>query len=344
MTTCYTGPCWGERYFPLMSEPLDVISGGGFIIISGRDFNFSGYDVIIQYSADNGETWTRQNFGYLGGTWAQHITYGNGIFVGLVGFLSRIIGVPSGNTITWTINTGSTFISSDGAMGFDGTNFFALAPSQTGNPQQSIAYSSDGITWAFGSPVSGSGLRNLQYGSGIYVATFSNGIWYGTTLDMFTPFTFTSSIDITDLAFGSGTFVGTNGSNVYTSTNGSTWTAQANAPYDITGLTYDQNVFMAVNVFSTAVAVSTDAGISWTLSDSEHQLPSSNTDPLQPQYIGYDIIAGDSTGNYIALFVPRPGLGIPQGVVAPGVCPCIVPGDYWLKLNGVTLSGVTLGQ
>jgi PKD repeat protein len=312
-------------------------AGGGFLIISGRNVS----NAVLEYSSDGGDTWTLVNFGNLGGGYIGSITYGNGIFVALLGALYSVIGVPSGNTINWTLHLRSTFIDPN-AIAFDGTNFFAVAPVQGGNPQQSIAYSNNGLDWTFGGNVNGSGIVQLAYGNGVYIAGFGNGILYSNSLS--NSFTYSIGTGIlTNLVFGSGVFLVTFNNEIYTSTNGVSWTTQSNAPYGISGITYDQNVFMAVNTFSTSVAISANAGVSWTLSDAEHELPNSNTNPLQPQYIGYDRIVADGTGNYLAMLLTREVVPI-QGMATAGICPCSAPvtGDYWARFVNVRMRGVSV--
>jgi hypothetical protein len=329
-----------------MPEPLYILSTDDFLVISGR-----GDDgvIVIEYSSDLGTTWTSDFVGYVGGLPASYVTYGNGIFLGLAGAVQRVIGVPSGTTINWTVTPeppAPVFISDTVGLLFDGTYFVAYGPAQPITSDPALLYSSDGQNWSVGGAAVGGSSASataMAYVDGIYVLSL-NGVWY--TNNLTSPMIYASSVILDFIAAGNGRFValGRDG-NIYISTDGAIWTNTGPSPIGVNGITFNQDRFIISNVFSDSLAISPD-GITWTLTISPHLLPSSNTVPGMPQWIGYDVVSGNSQGNYIALFRARAGLGIPQAVATIGVCPCGVPttGDYWARFVNVKIKNISISK
>jgi PKD repeat protein len=326
-----------------MPEPDYILSTDDFLVISGR--NGDGV-IVIEYSSDLGTTWTSDVVGYVDGVPASYITYGNGIFLGLAGAVRRIIGTPSGTTIDWSLTPVTSplvFINAGVGLLFDGTYFVAYGAPQGTDP--ALLYSSDGQNWSVGGAAVGGSSASaiaMAYVDGIYVLSFINGVWY--TNNLTSPMIYAASEILDFIAAGNGRFValGRDG-NIYISTNGATWTNTGPPPIGVNGITFNQDRFIISSVFSDSLAISPD-GITWTLTISPHLLPSSNTVPGMPQWIGYDLVSGNSQGNYIALFKARTGLDIPQAVATIGVCPCGVPttGDYWARFVNVRMRGVSV--
>ena len=170
----------------------------------------------------------------------------------------------SSNGTSWTASTLPVNANWQNVV-WDGTYFVA-----TSGDSRS-AYSSDGITWSSGS---GGGTGNhidlTTNGSGISVAVAyyngGNNLKYTTNASSWTSVTLGSSLRLLGVAYGASIWVVTPGAastDIYTSTNGSSWTLQSGVMPNSRSytITYGGTKFIAVS--ATYGAYSTN-GTSWT--------------------------------------------------------------------------------
>lgn len=133
-----------------------------------------------------------------------------------------------------------------------------------------FASSTDAVTWTTRAIYMSSGVRNMVYGNGIYVAaggTANTATKVNTSTDgitWVTRTTYLSSRYVLSLGFGNGIFFagGSNGGLLNTSTDGITWVTRATpSTGSILGVVYGNSTY--VMAYSEGLATSTD-GITWT--------------------------------------------------------------------------------
>lgn len=329
MTTCTTGPCWTAS-----------TANPGCVIQCGITFNnlwilgaqqISNGNSLVQYSND-GISWTTVDLGYLGGSGVKSFVVGNGLIFGMVNAAQHIL---SSDGINWTVYNHFPPVSGDQSLTFGGGYF-------TFRDSDSLAYSSDGINWSKTTGPTNIGFRfdrAMIYGNGLYVGSGSGGFCY--TNNVGTPLSFGSTVGSPGLlAYGNGVFIGLEvglGSNntVYRSTDGINWTAIPNGipiggGFDqfYNSLIFAQDRFLACKVDSNVLVTSAD-GLTWTVTTGDSLFDA-------PANQGQSILATDGNGLYVAA---NPFSNQTQ----VGVCPCVTPGDWWVKLSGVQLSGITIG-
>ena len=331
MPTCSTGPCWTATTINSANgfQAQSVGAINGVWVVGGIE---NTGQAAIQYSVD-GTTWTTVPVGYLGGYGILTLATGNGLIMGMSNFAQHIL---SSDGINWTVYNHYPPVGGDQSLAF-GNGYFIF------RAFDDLAYSADGINW-FGTTSVGSGNymnRGLAYGNGLYVGVGSSGFCY--TPNVATPLTLVpyANFSAQNIACGNGVFVSTEAglgatSNIYISNDGMNWTTiPAGLPISTTGaqlwwnsLVFSQGRFLISKNDTNELAVSSD-GINWTLTTGDSLFDA-------PSNVGAFYMATDNDGLYTAV---RPFDGLAQ----TGVCPCAVPGDYWVKLSGVTLSGVTIG-
>jgi hypothetical protein len=170
----------------------------------------------------------------------------------------------SGNTVTWTQVTNSTFGTFESINGIAyGSNKF-VAVGGDGN----MAYSTDGITWiAVASlPFGSRPITAIVYVNNKFVAWGDSKTATSLNGETWTPVS--SSHDIGEVAYGNGTFV----SGKAYSTDGVTWTPVTNSTFGYTGDSIEAVAFGNGKFFAVGgdannnykMSVSTDDGKTWT--------------------------------------------------------------------------------
>ena len=330
MTTCSTGPCWTATNISTANtfQAQSVGAINGVWVVGGIE-NDTG-QAAIQYSTDQ-TNWTTVTLGNLFGFGIRSLVTGNGLILGMANSLQHVL---SSDGINWTVH--NHFPYGDQSLAF-GNGYFIYRSADD------LVYSTDGINWS--STYSNfSGLfmnRNLTFGNGLYVGVGSSGFCY--TANVTTPLTLVpyTNYSAVNIACGNGVFVSTEvglgaTANIYISNDGMNWTTiPGGMPVSTTGsqvwwdsLVFSQDRFLISKNDTNELAVSSD-GINWTLTTGSSLFDA-------PSNVGMSYMATDNNGLYTAV---RSYGGFAQ----TGVCPCAVPGDWWVKISGVTLSGITIG-
>ena len=242
-----------------------------------------GYGKMM-YSTD-GINWTgsASNGGISG--YVYKVAYGqdgsgNGLWVAAGSGYSNPISnsiATSTDGITWTSrNTNSNFpFNSNGSFGARGVAYgnglwVAVGIGTNAMGANSIATSTNGITWTSrDSNAFGSGF-GVAYGNGLWVAVGANGGGTATSTDGIT-WTARSSYGYYNVgynvAYGNGLWVSVGAGQSFTSPDGITWTARAHkltSGYDVA---YSNGLWVTCGYLSSSssfVSTSTD-GITWTL-------------------------------------------------------------------------------
>jgi hypothetical protein len=331
MTTCSTGPCWTASNLTIPDFQVQSVGvGAGKWLVGG--VNPNNGNARLQYSSD-GINWNLVDFGYLSGYAVRKFATGNGLIMGMVNAAQHVL---SSDGINWSVINHFPPVSGDQSLAFGG-GYFVFRSSD------SLAYSSDGVVWneTYSNFSGGYMDRSMAYGNGLYVGVGSSGFCY--TNDVATPLTLTpySTNQASHIAYGNGAFVvieqGLGSTNtVYRSTDGINWTTITDAlptPFGSfqvywDALVFSQDRFLICKIDSNELAYSID-GITWTLTTGDSLFDSGSGN-------GQFYMTTDDSGQYMAA---NPFSNATQ----VGVCPCAVPGDWWVKLSGVTLSGVSIG-
>lgn len=229
----------------------------GFRSLAFGNNIFVGAFSLIQYSTD-GITWSTVPVGLS----ISHLTFGNGLFVG-VGF-ANVSGVPTGfaasstDGINWTARTPAANNSwQDVAYG----NGLFVAVSRTGTGNR-IMTSPDGINWTTRDSGIDPTFTGVAYGAGIWVAVAdsSSGGTTFTSFDGFTWYEQPTTFVANTITYANGKFtVG----NQY-SFDGINWISNT-GPFlsQIYDIAYGNGYFVAVTNFGTnRIAYSLDA-INW---------------------------------------------------------------------------------
>lgn len=134
---------------------------------------------------------------------------------------------------------------------------FALAPLTAG--------ATCGVTWVNATNIStGSILRGVAYGAGLYVAVGDGGTII-TSVDgnYWTPHATGTSDSLSAIVYAAGKFVVVGGKTTLTSTDGLTWNKkQITFVDDLEGLAYGNGVFVAVGI--NANIITSPDGVNWT--------------------------------------------------------------------------------
>lgn len=327
MTTCASGPCWTVTTLDagFIGESAAIFNN---LYIAGGS-NPSNGNAIIQYSSD-GVSWTRLDLGNFFGYGVRRLVTGNGLILGMLNAAQHIL---SSDGINWTAYNHFPPVSGDQGVAFLNGYFVFRA-------SDDLAYSTDGINWSSTYSAGSGGYMsgiNAAYGGGMYVTCGSAG--FGYTTDVGIPLTTVPYAPAAVVAYGNGAFVAFNRGlgatrDVYRSTDGMNWTTYTDALPATPGagyyswLLFEQDRFLACKEDSNELAYSTD-GITWTLTTGDSLFDA-------PSNAGQLYMGSDSSGLYLAVN----SFG---NIAQVGVCPCVTPGDWWVKLSGVQLRGLTLG-
>lgn len=218
---------------------------------------YSVRTVRAQYS------WPGIAFGYagVGMTDASWITYGNGKFLAINGYIYAPPGGTTSSSVDgfhWTVHpvTNSVVAGMSHGVAVANSNFVAFGDSESyvGDPAGTnglIQFSPDGLTWSQPLVIPSVQLWSLAYGNGTYVAVgqSSGAAAVATSNDgtLWKTQTFPGQRVLYQVAFGSGSFVAVGGSEaVLTSSDGSNWLAQAVVPgTNVHSIVYGQGMFVA---------------------------------------------------------------------------------------------------
>lgn len=204
-------------------------------------------------------TWScLYDFGF--GAGLRHIAFGSGIYV-IVGTSSQLF--TSTNLYNWQAR--SVPSATYNWVTWDGSRFLACGSSST------VLRSTDGVTWTAATTAPGSGLTlrviassgSVQVtradGTDVYRSTDGGNNWSlaATTL---------ASTDARGVLFAGGQWVLAGASNVYTSSDGNTWTLQTDGTTDTyQGIAYGAGVYVVGSVSSNSnVGISSPDGVTWT--------------------------------------------------------------------------------
>jgi len=230
---------------PFGTNAINAIAWGNSTFVAVGDYG------TLAYSFDGGVTWTAKDIGPFGTNNIKALTYGrtfNGssrfLTVGIRQEYSDTLSLSSADGISWTgssINTifdDSSFRSYGVEAIVSNNNTFLVWGS--GNAKNILAYSWEGIVNEW---------RGIDY--------FSSMFGTGTS--------------ISTIAGGDGTFVvGNNNGKMWTSTDGTSWTAVSNSTFGtnaIKAICWGISTFVAVGDNNT-LAYSSDGGVTWTAKQS----------------------------------------------------------------------------
>jgi len=225
---------------------------GKFVAVSG--------DGLTRVTSDGGAAWS-QSFVREGGNSRQiyAVTYGIGEFVALQNGSSYL---HSGDGAGWVI--GTTGISSspwkDIAFG-DAKGWCFAAVDAEG--MTAVFNEADG--WLGGIDSYSTALSRVVFGAGKFVAV-GDGIKSSANARGWSSTNISSSTQVGAVAFGNDMFVALskNGSSVYTSTDGSSWTtaSASGVPADMADMAFGKDKFVAVGAAGKGCASSD--GTTWT--------------------------------------------------------------------------------
>jgi len=294
-TNSLTALSFGNGIFVAVAKTLAPGARGVAFSTNGVNWRFINlgdiYSIafgsnIFVASGDNYRTWRSGD----GRTWTSAASFTTPGFATMTYGAGRFVGVRG--------NGGS-------AVSFDGINW-SLGGGQNIQPVTSVAYgngvfivvggagnafavSSDGLSWmniAFYPPAK---ILDITSANGSFIAVGESGLmlqsFNAATWEKRVPGSFCS-----DIAFGSGVFVGVSGSNIVSSANALEWELRATAaPKTLHDVIFANGIFVSVGDEGT-VFTSTD-GVTWILRDTG---------------IGNDLL-GVAHGNGIFLAVGRQG-------------------------------------
>jgi hypothetical protein len=241
MATSTDGTTWTTRTSGFGSSAINALTYGNGVYVAG------GAGGTLRTSTD-GITWTARTSNF-GTTIIQSLAYGNNTYVA-VGSTGQIR--SSTDAITWTTRT-NTF-GTNIIYGVRYLNNLFIATGGAG----SLAVSTDGITWTSRTSGQAQALRTVTYGkkasdgTNLYIiggdsggsAISTDNITWTT---MTTPITAGSSI-MSSLAYGNGYFIFSSSgvANVYTSSDGTSWTSRPNtSSYNYNANFYNNGLFIA---------------------------------------------------------------------------------------------------
>lgn len=255
---------WTPTTFPTTGNWARITYGNGVFV--------STHTSSAAASSTDGITWTLRTLpNNMNNTSKFTLTYGNGIFLTIVGNQNSTTGARSTDGITWTTITMPSFSEWRGSYG-DGV-FVAIAQNTT-----TAATSTDAITWTTRTLPTNSRWQAVTYGNGLFVAVAGGGIGstaasISTDAITWTIATLPSSSGWESITYGNGIFVvvGQNVTPAY-STNGITWTISGTPPIaqQWSSINYSNGLFVACGGNFTTAMISTN-GITWTSITMPHQ-------------------------------------------------------------------------
>ena len=257
------GISWTEGNMPSSQIWYSVCYGNGKYVAVAWNSN------TMAYSTD-GISWTQ-------GTMPSNlewysVCYGNNKFVAIAGYSNIMAYIPDSEFELLKFKESSVSASSIRGLQsicYGNGKFVALAGG-AGSAQNTMAYSTDGISWAEGTMPSSQRWYSVCYGNGKYVAVAggpSNTMAYSTDGISWTRGTLPSSQRWFSVCYGNDKYVAVAGSTTNTmaySTDGISWT-QGTMPIEESwySVCYGNGKYVAIIYGSSTMAYSTD-GISWT--------------------------------------------------------------------------------
>ncbi len=252
----YNSIAWGASAFVAVAP---------YCYNNNNNNNPNGDSLCVARSADDGNSWseftvnpnnapTNNNGGSFGSSVGQRITYGGGLFAALG--VKNVFTSPDGATWTprfllgsFNSNTNGNYISDGAAILWANGKFVATTQSYsgTGNSNDEVATSTDGISWSSSISSQLVATAALAYGAGKFIAIspFGGGVFSSPDGVAWTPITWT--VPPTSLGWFSATWGGPAGNekfvmvgfgqtdDVATSSDGVTWTATTSEPLAASG-------------------------------------------------------------------------------------------------------------
>ena len=175
-------------------------------------------------TSPDGVTWKDTPPDAFKQNWIGQMVYGDGAYVGLGGYGSR---VTSPDAVAWAQHSIDTTASHpQGGVAFAKDAGFVSI-----NDSGDLSHSADGAAWVYsGANVQG-GAHELAYGNGIFLAISDVGVVTSTDGATWSPPSPFATMDVRSLLFAQGHFTAVAPEHVYTSTDGSAW-----ADHDAKGL------------------------------------------------------------------------------------------------------------
>ena len=204
-------------------------------------------------TSPDGVTWKDTPPDSFKQNWIGQMAYGEGAYVGLGGYGSR---VTSPDAVTWAQHSIDTTASHpQGGLAFaKGKGFVSI------NDSGDISHSSDGAAWAYANVNVTGGAHAVTYGNGIFLAVSDAGVFTstdGTTWSGPAPF---ATMDVRSLLFAQGHFTIISPEHVYTSVDGASWLDHDAKGLFIYHAAYGHGTYVAFDV--TRVRRSAD-GLIW---------------------------------------------------------------------------------
>jgi hypothetical protein len=217
----------------------DVAFGNGvYVAVTGNNNAVNSTNKGTSFVSADLSTWTKHTIGGAVDAFNRSfasVAFGNGVFVAVSLDGNRAV---SADGITWVVSAGSGNIYN--VVRFINNQFAAC--DSTGN----VELSPDGTTWS--SHDSGVRASDIAYGAGLYVVTqtFSG---FSTSPDGIT-WTNSATPSLLGIAFGNGKFIAAGSTSIYSSPDGSNWTAQTTANHNTFGAEYLGNgQFMVIEFY-----------------------------------------------------------------------------------------------
>lgn len=267
------GVTWQATSAPDGQSNLSSVAyGNGRYVTFGNSYN-NGSTAQLLVSTD-GVTFNRTDFPAYPAP--SDVAFGQGLFAS-VGYYGHILTSPDGTA--WTFRKlGSSYK----AITYGKNRFVAVG---TGLP----IVSTNGLTWTPASTQPPSGLIDIAYGNGLFVAVGSNGaICTSPDGSIWTSRVSNTTNTLSGIAYGNGYFVavGSGGGNVRRSVDGITWTGSGSTSGANTGsITFGNGQFVIAG--NTSILTTTD-GL--------NPVPKS-----APNYIGYLNAIRYLNGRFIAV-------------------------------------------
>ncbi len=250
--------------------------------------------VYATYTSTDGQTWTSQSNGAYGNrmvaspgsftlasgsmgiatspdgvVWTSQ-TAGLSIEAAAVAYGNSLFAtVGSGGNIyvspdgtTWTGQPNASFVGKNFDSIVYGTNGWVAAGTDATTGVPSVISSANGTAWAQ-TAQAGSPTRGLAYGNGMYIGLAGSTIYSSPNGTAWTARATDPSGALNGATFGNGKFVVVGDKSILTSSDGISWSSQASGlGYRLVGVAAGNNLFAAVGDDATTITVSSD-GLAW---------------------------------------------------------------------------------
>ncbi len=204
-------------------------------------------------TSPDGVTWKDTPPDAFKQNWIGQMAHGEGLYVGLGGYGSR---VASPDAVTWAQHSIDTTAShpQGGLAHAKGKGFVSI------NDNGDISHSAEGAAWAYTNANVLGGAHAVVYGNGIFLAVGDAGVVTspdGTTWSSPNAF---ATMDVRSLLFAQGHFTIISPEHVYTSTDGAAWVDHDSKGLFIYHAAYGHGTYVAFD--GTKTRRSTD-GLTW---------------------------------------------------------------------------------